>query len=105
MNDEQSGARFVDYPNYKKRYWSQRFFEGMLKLKAIADDFGISLTHLSLAWMAQGDKVNSILLGPSSLAQFEDCFAAGEVRLPEECMDRIRQFQMEFEGSDASYAR
>jgi aryl-alcohol dehydrogenase-like predicted oxidoreductase len=105
LADEGAGARFRDNPMYRTRYWSERFFQGMLGLKRIADEAGASLTHLALNWVVQGGNVDSVLLGPSSAAQLQDCLAAMQHPLSEATMDRIRAFLLEWEGTNATYAR
>jgi len=105
LSDEKAGGRFVDSANYRNRYWSDRFFNGMLRLKAIADELGMSLTHLATNWIAQKDEVDSLLLGPSSEAQLLDCLAAGETTIPDEGLAKIEEFLQEFDGTDATYAR
>ncbi len=105
LDDPSPGGRFVDNERYRKRYWSRRFLEAAARLKAIAEDLGMSLTHMALAWIAQGGKADSILLGPSNVEQLLDCLAAGEVEIPPEGMTRIEEFLREFDGTDATYAR
>jgi len=105
LADEAAGGRFVNNDNYRNRYWSQRFFDAMLRLKAIADEAGMSLTHLALNWIAQGDVADSILLGPSNTEQLLDCIAAGETTLSDDTMAQIDTFLAEFDGTDATYAR
>jgi aryl-alcohol dehydrogenase-like predicted oxidoreductase len=52
--------------------------EGKLKLAKIrqltqlADDLGISLSHLSLAWCQKNPHVSTVILGASKLSQLED---------------------------------
>ncbi|OPZ16132.1 MAG: L-glyceraldehyde 3-phosphate reductase [candidate division BRC1 bacterium ADurb.BinA364] len=105
LSDEGQGGRFQNNPDYRKRYWSERCFRGMLGLKAIADELGMSLTHLALDWIAQQSIADSILLGPSSLEQLLDCLAAGERTIPPEGMRKIASFLEEYEGTNAAYAR
>lgn len=42
------------------------------QLKPIADELGLSLTHLSLAWCLKNPKVSTVILGASRLSQLED---------------------------------
>ncbi len=105
LSDERAGGRFVDNPNYRNRYWSRRFFDAMLGLKAIADDLGMSLTHMALGWIAQRGVADSILLGPSNAGQLLDCLAAGDAAIPVEGLERIDAFLADFDGTDATYAR
>ncbi|MFO7898434.1 MAG: aldo/keto reductase [Planctomycetota bacterium] len=105
LDDEAAGGRFVDSENYRKRYWSERFFDAMLDLKEIADDLGISLTHLAINWIVRRGTADSVLLGPSSADQLVDCIAAGETPIPDEGMARIDEFIRAFDGTNATYAR
>jgi len=105
LSDEHAGGRFVDNPMYRNRYWSRRFFDAMLRLKDIADELGMSLTHLAINWIAQQGKADSILLGPSSAEQLLDCLAAGRTTISDDGMARIDQFLQDFDGTDATYAR
>jgi aryl-alcohol dehydrogenase-like predicted oxidoreductase len=105
LADESAGSRFVNNANYRNRYWTPRFFEGMLKLKEIADSIGMDLTHLALNWVAQKDTADSMLLGPSSANQLLDCINAGKSTIPDQAMEDIDTILLEFDGTDVSYAR
>jgi len=105
LEDPSPGGRFVDSERYRKRYWSERFLEAAKRLRAIADELGMSLTHMALCWIVQGGKADSVLLGPSNVEQLLDCLAAGEREIPEQGMARIEEFLLDFDGTDATYAR
>ncbi|NQU45059.1 aldo/keto reductase [bacterium] len=105
LDDEDKGARFIDNEMYRKRYWSERMFEGMNGLLEIARSGGVSLTHLTLNWIRQKGKVSNILLGPSNHKQLLDCLKAGESDLSDETIQAVDNFLLEFEGTNASYAR
>lgn len=105
LQDEKQGDRFVSNAMYRRRYWSRRMLEGAQGLQRIADGCGLSLTHLALIWSAGRPGVSSLLLGPSSTDQLLDCLAAGEKTLADETLKEIDAFLVEFEGSDACYAR
>lgn len=105
MDDRDKGGRFVDNPRYENRYWSRRMFDGMNGLYGVAEDEGMSLTHLTLNWIAQTGVADNILLGPSNADQLEDCVAAGLRSVSDEGLQRIDAFLQEFDGTDAVYAR
>jgi len=105
LADDRAGGRFVDNPSYRRRYWSERFFGAMGRLKGVADELGTSLTHLAINWIAQQDRADSLLLGPSNTDQLLDCLAAGESTLSEDGLEMIAEFLHEFDGTDATYAR
>jgi aryl-alcohol dehydrogenase-like predicted oxidoreductase len=105
LHDEHRGSRFVGNDLYRRRYWTARMLEGARSLHRIADRGGTSLTHLALGWIVQQGKVDSILLGPSSEAQLRDCLEAGRRPLSAALMQELGAFLLEFEGTNACYAR
>jgi voltage-dependent potassium channel beta subunit len=60
-------------------------------LKVIADELGISLTQLSLAWCAKNPNVSTVITGASSAAQVRENMTALDAMplLTKEIMDRI----------------
>ncbi|MGD2121780.1 MAG: aldo/keto reductase [Gemmatimonadota bacterium] len=50
----------------------QRKLEKVRQLTALADEIGISVTHLSLAWCLKNPNVSTVILGASRLSQLED---------------------------------
>lgn len=63
----------------------------MRQLKPIADELGVSLTHLSLAWCLKNPNVSTVILGASRLSQLEDNLKAMDVtdKLDDAVMERI----------------
>ncbi len=58
-------------------------------LKAIADEAGISMTHMAIAFVLEHPGVTSAIIGPRTLKQLEDLLAGADLRLDKEVMDRI----------------
>ena len=60
-------------------------------LKVIADELGVSLTQLSLAWCAKNPNVSSVITGASSAAQVRENMTALDVLplLTPEIMERV----------------
>ncbi len=69
------GGRFSN-PAYRERYWTPSQFDAVDRLRAIADGVGMSLVELSLRWLLAQDAVDSVIIGASSLSQFETNVAA-----------------------------
>lgn len=65
--------------------------EKVRALKAVADDLGCSLAHLSLAWCTKNPNVTSVITGASKVEQVRENMAALEVveLLDDEVMVRI----------------
>jgi aryl-alcohol dehydrogenase-like predicted oxidoreductase len=71
-------------PMYSGRYWADRNFEAVTRLKQIAGEHDKSLTHLALGWILGNPTVTSVISGVSSLKQLEDNLGATEVTLSAE---------------------
>jgi aryl-alcohol dehydrogenase-like predicted oxidoreductase len=59
------------------------------QLVGLAEEKGISLVQLSLAWMMRQPGVTAPIIGPRSVAQLEDNLAALNVELSQEDLQRI----------------
>jgi aryl-alcohol dehydrogenase-like predicted oxidoreductase len=108
LDDRDRGFRFRGTLGeiYRNRYWSDRFIEGMFALKSIAEEENIPLTHLVLRWIAQRGTVDNIILGPGTTEHLLDCIRAGERPLSEDCVKKMDEFLVRFDGtSGAVYAR
>ncbi len=68
---------------------NKRSSEAVRKLKRIADRNGISLTTLSLAWVAGQPGITSPIIGAKSPKQLEESAAALEVKLSEKTLKQI----------------
>jgi len=44
--------------------------------KKLADELGVSMTQLAIAWILKNERVTSVILGVSSLEQFEENMGA-----------------------------
>jgi aryl-alcohol dehydrogenase-like predicted oxidoreductase len=60
---------------------------------------------LSYAWIAHRPGIDSILVGPSSVAQLQDALLAVAQPLTDEVMREIDEIHCAFVGTDVSYAR
>ena len=58
-------------------------------LATLADEAGISLIHLSLAFVIRHPAVTAAIIGPRTMEQLESQLGAAEVHLDEEVLDRI----------------
>jgi aryl-alcohol dehydrogenase (NADP+) len=67
----------------------QRKYDLVEALSEVAQEAGLSLTHLALAFAAEHPAVSSIIIGPKTFAQVEDNLAAAQLRLSSDVLDRI----------------
>src|SRR4051812_35352805 len=71
--------------------------ENQTKLKAaealaqLADDAGISLIHLAIAFVIRHPAVTSAIIGPRTMEHLESQLGAADVELPDKVLDRIDQ--------------
>jgi aryl-alcohol dehydrogenase-like predicted oxidoreductase len=70
-----NGTRFSK-GMYRDRYWNPVQFEAVERLRAVADEAGLSLIELALRWVLGRPLVSGILLGASSHEQLVANLAA-----------------------------
>ena len=68
---------------------NQRKLEAADRLGALADEAGISLIHLALAFVREHPAVTAPIIGPRTMEQLESQLGATEVELDTELLDRI----------------
>jgi aryl-alcohol dehydrogenase-like predicted oxidoreductase len=59
------------------------------KLAALADEAGLSLIHLAIAFVLEHPAVTSAIIGPRTLAHLESQLGAAKVTLSQDVLDRI----------------
>jgi aryl-alcohol dehydrogenase-like predicted oxidoreductase len=68
---------------------NQRKLEAVEQLSQVADDAGISMIELAIAFVTSHPGVTSAIIGPRTMEQLESQLPAAEVRLDEATLDRI----------------
>ncbi len=81
--DEKGGADFI------KRYLQDDVLERVQKLQPIADEAGLTLAQLAVAWVLQNQNVSAAIIGASRPEQVTDNVKAAGVRLDHEALKRI----------------
>ncbi len=81
--DEKGGANFIS------RWLSDDVLSAVQQLKPIADDAGMSLAKMSLAWVLQNSNVSAAIIGASRPEQVVSNAEASGVRLDADVMKRI----------------
>jgi aryl-alcohol dehydrogenase-like predicted oxidoreductase len=100
-----AGSRFATNKLYQSRYWTDRIFSEIEAYRAAATPLGVDLVDFAYAWLAARPGVDSILVGPASLAHLEAAIQAVAKPLPLELAVRADDIWREFQGTDAKYAR
>ncbi len=68
---------------------NQRKLEAADALADVAEEAGISLVHLALAFVIRHPAVTSAIIGPRTLEQLESQLGAGEIELSPDVLNRI----------------
>jgi aryl-alcohol dehydrogenase-like predicted oxidoreductase len=99
------GSRFDANETYQRRYLSGRMFAFAERWREIAAREGRAPADLAHAWVAAQPGVDSILVGPGSVAHLDAALDALERPLSDEARGAIADLQRELDGTDARYAR
>ena len=86
---------------------NQRKLDAADALGTLADDLGMSLVHLALAWVLNHPTVTAAIIGPRKLDQLESQLGAVDVVLDAATLDRIDEIVppgTNFSWSDAGYS-
>jgi aryl-alcohol dehydrogenase-like predicted oxidoreductase len=67
----------------------ERRIDAVEEFVTLADEVGIPLTHLALAFVVAHPGVTAALIGPRTMEQLDDLLAAADVRLTDDILDRI----------------
>ncbi len=81
--DEKGGARFI------QRFLRDDVLERVLALRPVADELGLSMAQLAVAWVLQNDNVAAAIIGASRPEQVAENVAASGVTIPAELLARI----------------
>ncbi len=81
--DEKSGANFI------QRFLRDDVLEAVQKLKPIADEAGITVAQLSLAWVLHNPNIAAALVGASRPEQLEDTVKASEITLDDAAYEAV----------------
>ena len=86
---------------FMERALDQTLLERVQQLRPVADELGLSMAQLALAWVLREPNVASAIIGASRPEQVEDNAAASGVELSEETLARIDEIlgdSVEWEG-------
>ncbi|ABK05324.1 aldo/keto reductase [Arthrobacter sp. FB24] len=81
--DSKGGARMIE------RWMSDDVLSGVQQLKPIAEEAGLTMAQLSIAWVLQNKNVASAIMGASRPEQIAGNVAAAGVKLDQAIMDKI----------------
>lgn len=87
---------------YMARYWHEREFETVGRLRQIAEETGEPLTKLAIAWNLANPAITSVILGASRIEQLTDTLAAADYRLEPDLKAKLDDLTAEYRRGDAT---
>lgn len=99
------GSRFTlgsAAERYQDRYWHDAEFDAVDDLKAVAEDAGIPLTTLAVAWVLSQPGITSPIIGASRPEQLDAVLAASTVDLDADLAGRLEDAASHFELTEAT---
>lgn len=91
-NQKPEGSRLKLFPQYA-RYSNPQATGQTAEYKKLADQLGISLTHLSLAFVNHQPFVTGNIIGATTMAQLKENISSIEIDLSEETLKEIDRIQ------------
>jgi 1-deoxyxylulose-5-phosphate synthase len=86
---------------YQDRYWHEREFETVENLRKLADQAGISLVTLSVAWVLADKAITAPIIGASRPGQLDASLAAVEYELDPGLKQQMDELTHEYRMGDA----
>jgi len=74
---------------YDRRSRVERTWDVVDAVRAVADDRGVSMAQVALAWLVDRPAVSSVILGARTLEQLEDNLGAADLHLGQEETARL----------------
>ncbi len=84
---------------YQDRYWHERQFETVDALKALAEEAGLPLVTMAVAWVLAQPAVTSPIIGASRPEQLQASIAALDVELDADLYRRIDELTSDYRAS------
>jgi aryl-alcohol dehydrogenase-like predicted oxidoreductase len=85
---------------YQERYWHDRMFDSVEALRPIADEAGMTLAQLSIAWVLANPVITAPILGASRPEQLDDAARALDTPLDGALLARLDELTYEYRFGD-----
>ncbi|MGH9026333.1 MAG: aldo/keto reductase [Acidimicrobiia bacterium] len=87
--DSRYGRRFGRLGNDKERAVHEQRLGAVEQLATLADEAGMPLSHLAMAFVLEHPGVTSAIIGPRTMDQLDDLLLGADIRLETDVLDRI----------------
>jgi len=90
---ENSRAALKEFGWFKERTQDESILDVTRKLVIVAEDLGVTMAQMSLAWLLKNPNVSTVITGASKVTQVEENMKAVDIKekLTEDVMERIHQ--------------
>ncbi len=99
----EEGSRFTlgsAAQRYQDRYWHEGMFETVEQLRPIAQEAGMPLAQLAVAWVMANPTVTAPIIGASRPEQLADSLAAADAPLPADLKLRLDELTVDDRKGD-----
>jgi aryl-alcohol dehydrogenase (NADP+) len=86
---------------YQSRYWHDREFDTVQELLALAQDAGVELVTLAVAWVLANDTITAPIIGASRPDQLQASLAAVDFALDHDVKRRLDELTHDYRMGDA----
>jgi len=86
---------------YQDRYWHEQEFETVDALTRLAQQAGVSLVTLSVAWVLANKAITAPIIGASSPGQLDASLAAADYALDDDLKRQLDELTQEYRMGDA----
>ncbi|MET0294040.1 MAG: aldo/keto reductase [Phenylobacterium sp.] len=83
------GTRFAVAPGYQQRYWHEHEFETIEAFRGLAEQAGVSMATLAVAWTLAHPAITAPIVGASRPEQLKDSLAAVDFDLSADLKARL----------------
>jgi aryl-alcohol dehydrogenase (NADP+) len=89
-------------PRYQARYWHEREFATIERLRALTNEAGMSLATLAVSWVLSHPAITAPIVGASRPEQLADSLEAAEKgKLPDDLLAKLDEITREWRSVDA----
>jgi aryl-alcohol dehydrogenase-like predicted oxidoreductase len=87
---------------YQERYWHEQMFDTVEALRKLADEAGVSLVTLSVAWVLANKAITAPIIGASRPQQLDASLAAATYELDPDLKQRLDDLTHDYRMGDAA---
>jgi len=88
-------------PRYRDRYWHEREFETVEDIRLVADEAGLPLTQMAIAWVLANPAITAPIIGASRPEQLHDSIQATVEPLAADVKQRLDDITEEYRMGDS----